>query len=658
MPLTNYEQLPLDAQRRLDAACVRFERAWAESSEPDLAEYLAAAPALERTTWLTELLHIEADYRRQNGETPTADDYRARFPEKVAAVDAVFGETPEVGVGSMVGKYRLLRVLGRGGTGIVYEAEDPVIGRRAAVKVLSGRVGSDRVIEEARLAGPLQHPNIVTVYDAGEFGGVWYLALELLAASAADRIKEVGPFSPAVATRIAADVCRGLVVAHAAGLVHRDIKPANILLTAVGETTTGQPTAKLSDFGLARDDGPADAPVRSVFGTPAYMSPGQFVGQPTNPASDVYSLGATYFALLTGRPPYPAATSAEAIDAHCNAPVPDPRRICPELPPGCARIVTRAMAKARAVRYPDAAAMLADLEGLLARRISGRRRRPALAAVVGGVALLTAFGSAGFAWRAHHSATTEPAPGAASATSVDIRDDTNAPCVALFNGRDLSGWQVFFENHEVGDDPQRQFTVVTRDGEPAIRVTGGLPGTITTEGEYEDYHLRLEYCSPKGEKDRNSGILYHAVGGHGAGVLGAMWVHEFEMMPRNIGGYHRFGSHRSIDLAELRDGQVVPLRAASATEYVRSDREYEPGRWNVLELICWRDSAVHLVNGAVVMTLGRSRYPTPNGEVPLTRGRIQLQACRGDFYFRRIEIRPVSSIAAAISLSQAQRQQR
>ncbi|QJW96868.1 serine/threonine-protein kinase [Frigoriglobus tundricola] len=322
MSVTAYERLPLDSQRRLDAVCLRFERAWAGPVRPDVRDHLADTPPEERAAWLTELLHLELECRNRAGESPRPAEYHQRLPNDTRVINAVFAEAAAsaVGVGSVVGKYRLTRLIGRGGMSSVYEADDPVIGRPVAVKLLTGRADAAKITEEARLAGRLAHPNIVTVYDAGSDGGVWYMAMERLAVSASDRLKQGGPFDPPTATRIAADVCRGLATAHAAGLVHRDIKPANVLLTGA----TGTLVAKLSDFGLARETDGGGA--FEIAGTPAYMPPEVLAGHPAGPSGDIYSLGATYYTLLTGRPPYQAATAAEATAAHRGAPAPTPRR--------------------------------------------------------------------------------------------------------------------------------------------------------------------------------------------------------------------------------------------------------------------------------------------------------------------------------------------
>ena len=180
--------------------------------------------------------------------------------------------------------------------------------------------------------------------------------------SASDFLKKRGPFNWPEATRIIADVCRGLSAAHAAGLVHRDIKPANIMRAEDG-------TVKLADFGLAKGVervGESLSGTNAIVGTPEYMSPEQCSSQPADARSDLYSLGATYFALMTGRSPFgDRATVMQILFAHTQHPVPDPRTLRPEIPEACVAVVLRAMAKEPADRYRTAPEMLADLDAIL-----------------------------------------------------------------------------------------------------------------------------------------------------------------------------------------------------------------------------------------------------------------------------------------------------
>jgi serine/threonine protein kinase len=268
---------------------------------------------------------------------------------------------------AQLGRYRLTGRLGQGGMAVVYSGEDQSLRRVVAVKVLEVRgtrtaEDLERFLLEARAAARLNHPNVVTVHDVGRSGGSAFIVMELMSGgSAQTRLRARGALPWQEATRIIVEVCRGLAAAHAAGLIHRDIKPSNILLAADG-------TAKLADFGLTR--APALAQSRltrlgEVLGTPQYMSPEHCSGEQLDERADLYALGATYYALLVGRPPFDFEDPMQVLYAQCSAPVPDPRLLVPDLPAGCVGVVTRALAKQRRERFRSALDMANALEALL-----------------------------------------------------------------------------------------------------------------------------------------------------------------------------------------------------------------------------------------------------------------------------------------------------
>jgi serine/threonine protein kinase len=266
-------------------------------------------------------------------------------------------------IGTRLGKYRLVGRLGQGGMGVVYQGKDLDLQRAVAIKVLSASLMDDdsparRFLLEARAAARINHPNVVAVYDIGQQGNISYIVMELVeGGSAQDLLLQHGALPWPQATRIIADVCRGLAAAHAAGMIHRDIKPANVLLGRGG-------SVKLTDFGLAKAPQlvPAHATHQgTVLGTPHYMSPEQCGGDHIDARTDLYALGGAYFALLTGRPPFEGQDSVKIMYAHCTAPVPDPRSIVPALPEACAALVLKAMAKNRADRFRSAQEMLTAL---------------------------------------------------------------------------------------------------------------------------------------------------------------------------------------------------------------------------------------------------------------------------------------------------------
>jgi len=271
-------------------------------------------------------------------------------------------------LGQMFGKYRVEAVIGKGGMGLVYEGEDTVLSRRVAIKFLPESLTSspkavERFITEAQVAGRLNHPNIIAIYDIGQEDEHYYIVMELLnPSSASSHVKEKGPLHYVEACKIAHDCCSALHAAHQAGLVHRDIKPDNILCSPMG-------TTKLVDFGLVKDvhfDDGALTQTGVVAGTPLYMSPEQASDGEVDRRSDIYSLGATFYTLLTGKPPYTGDAAPQIMFKHVTAPTPDPRDLVPEIPEPVVQILRRSMEKSPADRYQSAEAMREALDAILA----------------------------------------------------------------------------------------------------------------------------------------------------------------------------------------------------------------------------------------------------------------------------------------------------
>jgi urea transport system substrate-binding protein len=285
------------------------------------------------------------------------------------------GGTPQAWIGTVLGKYQVTGVLGQGGMGIVLKAHDPMIERDVAIKILADRLAAEasslkRFLAEAKAAGKLNHPNVIAIYEICQQGQTYYLVLECApGGSLSDRLAEGQPLPVLEATQALIDACKGVGAAHAAGLIHRDIKPANFMRAADG-------SIKVADFGLAKA---ADASrhlteTGMVIGTPFFMSPEQCEAKPLDHRSDLYSLGATYYCLLTGKHPYHGTDSVpQLMYMHCHGAVPDPLSIDPTIPEACSRIVARAMSKAPAERYQKTGEMLADLQAVAA-TLSGQTR--------------------------------------------------------------------------------------------------------------------------------------------------------------------------------------------------------------------------------------------------------------------------------------------
>jgi serine/threonine-protein kinase len=261
----------------------------------------------------------------------------------------------EVGPGRTFGGYEVLEELGRGGMGRVFRARHVTLEREVALKLLAEQFAEDefyvqRFLKEARAAARLNHPGIVQIYDFGQVGPHWYLAMELVEGrSLSHFLKTWGRFSEQNAVVIARQALAALGVAHAAGIVHRDVKPDNLILGKKG-------VLKLVDLGLAKKvDDPGASTTGYAAGTPYYISPEQIEGRSdVDGRADLYSLGATLFQLATGQVPFPGPSSAVIMSRHLNERPPDPRSSTPELSEAFSVAVLRLMARERDRRPRDA----------------------------------------------------------------------------------------------------------------------------------------------------------------------------------------------------------------------------------------------------------------------------------------------------------------
>ncbi|MDZ4815379.1 MAG: protein kinase [Verrucomicrobiota bacterium] len=271
-------------------------------------------------------------------------------------------------VGVQFGVYEIQDTLGKGGMGCVYRARHTTLDRVVALKTLSGHLSQDadfvqRFMQEARAAARLNHPNIIQIYDFGQVDLIYYLAMEFVEGnSIGNFIKSSGRFSEADSILLMRQACASLACAHAAGVIHRDVKPDNFMLNLNGDV-------KLCDLGLAKLTQNEDMSLTqtgTAMGTPYYISPEQVRGdRDIDHRTDIYSLGATLYHLVTGTIPYPGATAAMIMAAHLHDTLPDPRVHVPELSEGMVRVITKMMSKDRGYRYSDMAAVDTDLYGLL-----------------------------------------------------------------------------------------------------------------------------------------------------------------------------------------------------------------------------------------------------------------------------------------------------
>ena len=457
----------------MDDACDRFEAAWKAGLRPQIEDYLEETAGPERSVLWHELLVLELVYRRRQGEQPTPEEYRARFPARANLVGKALGEAdlsvrqdPQSPTGSYhpgwespdtegspaqpteksirkagwpeIADYDILAELGHGGMGVIYQARQHQLNRLVALKMIRAGIQArpeelDRFRLEAEAVARLHHANIVQIYDIGEVAGLPFVALELLeGGSLADRLAGT-PHPGRQAAELMVTLARAIHAAHLAGIVHRDLKPSNVLFDRDG-------IPKIVDFGLAKRLEVKEGPTQTgqVMGTPSYMAPEQARGQirEVGPAADVYALGAILYEMLTGRPPFKGTTPEETVwQVVHEEPVP-PSRLLSRLPRDLETICLKCLAKEPPKRYASAEALADDLcrylagQTILARRtavwergLKWARRRP-LTATLLGLAATAVVGLVGATAYYNHSETKR-----LTALRIESVD-------ALFKGRD------------------------------------------------------------------------------------------------------------------------------------------------------------------------------------------------------------------------------
>lgn len=284
-------------------------------------------------------------------------------PKSTAATSTVNSATP-----GMLGRYKVLKELGRGAMGLVYLGKDPTIQRFVAIKTMRlDHIDNDdkrqdfktRFFREAESTGRLSHPNIVTIYDAGEEGDLGYIAMELIEGTPLKqwaRKPNLMPVNEVLLT--VATVADALDHAHQQGVVHRDIKPANIMLTK-------DRVVKVMDFGIAKMASSSKTQTNMVLGTPTYMSPEQISGKKVDGRSDIFSLGIVLFELLTGQTPFTADNLSALLFSIAHHPHPAIQTLRPDLPQMVQEIVDRALQKELPHRYRRAEEFARELRACL-----------------------------------------------------------------------------------------------------------------------------------------------------------------------------------------------------------------------------------------------------------------------------------------------------
>jgi eukaryotic-like serine/threonine-protein kinase len=292
----------------------------------------------------------------------SSDEIPAQPTEKTQAI-GLNGQSP-----AMLGRYKILKELGRGAMGLVYLGKDPTIQRFVAIKTMrldqidekdKLQEIKSRFFREAESAGRLSHPSIVTIYDAGEENELGYIAMELVEGqSLREWSRKPNLLPPTDIVQTLASVADALDYAHQQGVVHRDIKPANIMITK-------DRLVKVMDFGIAKMVSSSNTQTDVVLGTPTYMSPEQIAGKKVDGRSDVFSLGVVLFELLTGQPPFTADNLPALLFAIAHNPHPELQTLRQDLPPMVQEIMNRALQKDLPQRYRRAGELAQDLRACL-----------------------------------------------------------------------------------------------------------------------------------------------------------------------------------------------------------------------------------------------------------------------------------------------------
>jgi tetratricopeptide (TPR) repeat protein len=400
------DQLPAQTLRKLDRICTRFEAEWQSGAAPRLEQFLSDVGEPLSGVLLIELLRVEFDCRQRRGERPSPRDYLSRFPDRSGLVaqawdahqrssaagftrSAALTVEPGASIDDLaeaplpdVDGYDVQRRIGRGGMAVVYLARDRRLGRLVALKLISSAQPGAQLVArlrtEAQAVARLQHPNIVQIYEIGEHESQPYLALEFVNGGSLNEWIAGNPRPANEAARLVETIARAIHAAHRQGIVHRDLKPANVMLHKNGAVVP-----KVTDFGLAKflDTDVSLTQSGVVVGTASYMSPEQAsaAAGDVGPATDIYALGAILYELITGRPPFKAASVIETARLVRETEPVWPRQLQPQTPRDLETVCLKCLQKEPARRYATAE----DLADDLARFLAGQ---PVRARPVGAVA--------------------------------------------------------------------------------------------------------------------------------------------------------------------------------------------------------------------------------------------------------------------------------
>lgn len=409
------EKLPTAIMDRIDERCDAFEAAWKGTSRPQLDDYLTDWEGPGLLELFSLLLELDIDFRQRRGESVAAGDYAKWFPQFAQILIEQFGKSSGAPAaahahavapappshsthansktqgaffpGAMLAdRYRIVALLGRGGMGEVYRAEDLRLGETVALKLLPSEFSNDAArlaffYDEVRLSRGLTHPNICRVHDLGVAGTLHFLSMEYIDGENLQALlRRIGRLPAAKAAELGRQMAAGLAAAHQGGVLHRDLKPANVMIDGRGH-------ARITDFGLAcamESKSQATGPV----GTPIYMAPETYLRHVTSVASDIYSLGLILYEMCVGKR-YCRATTAEQLrEHHENAVAPELSDLLPDCDPALARLIVRCLDPDPTQRPASVAEVISLLPGgdpLAAALAAGETPSPEMVAAAGSV---------------------------------------------------------------------------------------------------------------------------------------------------------------------------------------------------------------------------------------------------------------------------------